>query len=83
VEITKVVNPLLAEVLYAHAFEFAITGEIIVAVILLIIAVLVVAVLRALFILLPVIIVTAVVWFLTRNLTWAAIAFLAIAVECH
>lgn len=56
------------------------TGEVIILIILLIIAVLIIAVLRTIFLFLPAVIVAVVVWFLTRNLTWTGIAFLAVAV---
>lgn len=44
-------------------FTFALTGDIILLIIILIVAVLIIAVLRALFILLPAVIVAAVIWF--------------------
>jgi len=59
---------------------FTITGEIIVLIVLLILAVVIIALLRTLFILLPAIVVAVVVWFLTRNLTWTGLAFLAMAI---
>ena len=58
----------------------ALSGDLIIMIILLIIVVLIVAVLRALFILLPAIIVGGVVWLLTHNLLWTALAFLVIAI---
>jgi hypothetical protein len=61
-------------------FTFALTGDIILLIIILIVAVLIIAVLRALFILLPAVIVTAVIWFLTHNLSLTALAFLVIAI---
>jgi hypothetical protein len=59
---------------------FTITGEIIVLIVLLILAVVIIALLRTLFILLPAIVVAVVVWFLTRNLTYTGLAFLAMAI---
>lgn len=56
------------------------TGEIIILIILVILAVFIIAVLRTIFLFLPAVIVAGVVWFLTRNLTWTGIAFLAVAV---
>ena len=55
-------------------------GEIIILILLLILAVVIISFLRTFFLLLPAIIVAAVVWFLTRNLTWAGIAFLIVAI---
>lgn len=57
-----------------------ITGEIIVLILLLILAVMIIAILQTLFILLPAIVVAVVVWFLTRNLTYTGLAFLAMAI---
>ena len=56
------------------------TGEIIILIVLLIVAVFVILLLRAIFMLLPAAIVAGVVWFLTGSLTWAGVAFLAIAI---
>jgi membrane protein implicated in regulation of membrane protease activity len=57
-----------------------VSADLIVMIVLLIIIVLIVAVLRALFLLLPAIIVGGVIWFLTHNLLFTAVAFLIIAV---
>jgi hypothetical protein len=56
------------------------SGDLLIMIILLILVFLIVAVLRALFILLPAIIVGGVIWFLTHNVIWTAAAFLVIAV---
>jgi hypothetical protein len=56
------------------------SGDLIVLIILLILAVLIVAVVKALFMLLPAIIVGGVIWFLTHDVTWTALAFLVVAV---
>jgi hypothetical protein len=56
------------------------SGDLVIMIILLILVVLIVAVLRALFILLPAIIVGGVIWFLTHNVLWTAVAFLVIAI---
>lgn len=56
------------------------SGDLIIMIVLLIVVVLIVAVLRALFILLPAIIVGGVIWFLTHNVLWTALAFLVIAI---
>lgn len=60
--------------------SLTLSGDLITMIILLIIIVLIVAVLRALFILLPAIIVGGVIWFLTHNVLWTAVAFLVIAI---
>ncbi len=59
---------------------FPLTGEIVILAILLILAFVIIALLRVFFMLLPAAIVAFVVWFLTRNLTWAGLAFLIIAI---
>jgi hypothetical protein len=56
------------------------SADLIIMIVLLIVVVLIVAVLRALFILLPAIIVGGVIWFLTHNVLWTAVAFLIIAI---
>jgi membrane protein implicated in regulation of membrane protease activity len=58
---------------------FGLTGELIIVIIILILGLIIIAVLRALLFLLPAAIVAVVIWFLTGNLTWAAVAFLIIA----
>jgi hypothetical protein len=55
-------------------------GDLIVMIILLIIVVLIVAVFRALFILLPAIIVGGAIWFLTHNIMLTALGFLLVAI---
>jgi hypothetical protein len=55
-------------------------GDLIVMIILLIIVVLIVAVFRALFMLLPAIIVGGAIWFLTHNILLTAFGFLIIAI---
>ena len=63
-----------------NLFIFGLTGDLILLIIILIVAVLIIAALRALFILLPAIIVAAVIWFLTHNVSLTALAFLVIAI---
>jgi len=59
---------------------FQLTAELIIVIIILILGLIIIAVLRALLFVLPAAIMAVVVWFLTGNLTWAALAFLIIAV---
>jgi hypothetical protein len=58
----------------------ALSSDLVTMIVLLVIVVLIVAVLRALFILLPAIIVGGVIWFLTHNVFWTAAAFFVIAI---
>jgi hypothetical protein len=60
--------------------SLTLSGDLITMIILLIVVVLIVVVLRALFTLLPAIIVGGVIWFLTHNVLWTAVAFFVIAI---